>query len=269
MPHCAIFAPIKLAFAHYFVQEMSPERWDWNFMTVRWAITGLVSGALCVAALAAVPAIGASSGRLLVKRAAVMRGGIGSFTPAAADPRLAAALARTGLTSSGFRFTPAASADGRARAVTVAVRARSSTSERSIGERVGIAAAPSIGIAPVAYNLGVGVGWKRFALSGDVARIDTGTLPGSRESVDLGVSYNASKWSTRVQVAADRPMGALPKSLNGGESVSLDVGGSFRLTRNLDVTAGLRYKSERERLQNVTDRRRDSQAVYVGTAFRF
>jgi hypothetical protein len=235
-------------------------------MIARWAITGLVSGALGVATLMAVPAIGAATDRLLIKRAtpAVMRGGIGSFTPAAADPRLAAALTRSGLTSAGFRFTPVASADGRARAVTVAVRARSTASERS-----SIVSAPSIGIAPVAYNLGVGVGWKRFALSGDVTRIDTGAVPGSREGVDLGVSYNASKWSTRVQVAADRPMGAVPKTLNGGESVSLDVGGSFRLTRNLDVTAGLRYKSERERLQNVTDQRRDSQAVYVGTAFRF
>lgn len=235
-------------------------------MIARWAITGLVSGALGVAALAAVPAIGAATDRLLTKRAtpAVMRGGIGSFTPAAADPRLAAALTRSGLTSAGFRFTPAASADGRARAVTVAVRARSSASERT-----SIVAAPSIGIAPVAYNLGIGVGWKRFALSGDVTRIDTGAVPGSREGVDLGVSYNASKWSTRVQVAADRPMGTVPKSINGGESVSLDVGGSFRLTRNLDVTAGMRFKSERERLQNVTDQRRDSQAVYVGTAFRF
>ena len=46
--------------------------------------------------------------------------------------------------------------------------------------------------------------------------------------------------------------------------------GSYSLTRNLDVTAGVRYeRSERERLPRLTDDRRDSQAVYVGTAFRF
>jgi hypothetical protein len=35
------------------------------------------------------------------------------------------------------------------------------------------------------------------------------------------------------------------------------------------VTAGLRYQSDRERLAQLKDDRRDSQAVYVGTAFRF
>ena len=236
-------------------------------MNARMAISGMIAGALGVAAFAAAPAIGAASDRLFAKRPAVsgMRGGIGSFTPAAADPRLAAALARTGLTSTGFRFTPAAS-DGRARAVTVAVRARGTGG--ATGQLLA-GTAPTIGIAPVAYNLGASVGWKRFALSGDVSKIDTGAVPGSREGVDLGVSYNASKWSTRVQVAADRPIGSIPRSISGGESVSLDLGGSYRITRRLDVTAGVRYKSERERLQNVADQRRDSQAVYVGTAFRF
>ena len=50
---------------------------------------------------------------------------------------------------------------------------------------------------------------------------------------------------------------------------SLGVGGSYRLTRNLDVTGGVRYKIQRDRLEPLADQRRDSQAVYVGTAFRF
>jgi hypothetical protein len=151
---------------------------------------------------------------------------------------------------------------------------------RAVGNSVGVnsvtpgatsllSVAPSLGVNPVAYNLGVGVGWKRFAVSGDVARIDSGAAPGGRESVDLGISYNASKWSTRVQLGAEKPMGDTPRSITGGESVSLDVGGSYRLTRRLDVTAGVRYKTERDRLSAPTDTIRDSQAVYIGTAFRF
>ncbi len=239
-------------------------------MTVNGAIGWMIAGTLGVAALSAVPAIGAASDRLLAGRAvaSAMRGGIGTFTPAAGDPKLAAALARSGITSSGFRFTPAASADGRSRAVTVAVRARSVT--RGVAaDRLSPGESTSIGIAPVAYSLGAGVGWKRFALTGDVQKVDTGVVPGGREGVDVGVSYNASKWSTRVQVAADRPLGTVPRIITGGESVSVDLGGSYRLTRNLDVTAGLRYKSERDRLQTVPDTRLDSQAVYIGTAFRF
>lgn len=221
--------------------------------------------ALCAALLAVAPAIGAPE---TLKRITPqsLRGGIGTFTPAAADPRLAAALSRSGMNASGFRFTPVA-AIGKNRAVTVAVRAR--TGGASAVSDAGAPAAANIGIAPVAYNLGVGVGWKRFAFSGDVKRIDTGVVPGSREGANLGISYNANKWSTRVQVAADRPVGVAPRTLTGGDSISMDVGGSYRLTRNLDVTAGVRYRSERNRLEKVEDDRRDSQAVYVGTAFRF
>jgi hypothetical protein len=238
-------------------------------MRARGTIIAGLAGALCVSALAIAPAIGAPSDRPFLKRvaAAAPRIGIGTFTPAAGDPVLAAALSRAGLSGSGFRFTPVASA-GKNRAVTVAVRARAGGAA-SESDRLNPAATASLGIAPVAYNLGAGVGWKRFALSGDVKRIDTGILPGGREGVDLGLSYNAPKWSTRLQVAADRPVGNLPRTIAGSESVSLDVGGAYRLTRNLDVTAGVRYRSERNRLEPVTDNRRDSQAVYVGTAFRF
>lgn len=238
-------------------------------MARRAIIMASLSGALCVAALAVAPAIGASSSALLAKRFPVTtpRAGIGSFTPASADPVLAAVLARSGLNSTGFRFTPAA-ASFHSRAVTVAVRARTGN-VASESDRVATGTAATLGIAPVAYNLGASVGWKRFALSGDVTRIDSGALPGSREAADVAVSYNARKWSTRLQLATDRPTGNLPRAIAGNESVSLDVGGAYRLTRNLDVTAGVRYKAERNRLEPLTDNRRDSQAVYVGTAFRF
>jgi hypothetical protein len=222
--------------------------------------------ALCAALLAVAPAVGAPE-TLKKVTPQTLRGGIGTFTPAAADPRLAAALARSGLNATGFRFTPAA-AIGKGRAVTVAVRARSGTAA-PVADATTPASVANIGIAPVAYNLGVGVGWKRFALSGDVKRIDTGVAPGGREGASAGISYNANKWSTRVQVAADRPVGSAPRTLTGGDSMSLDVGGSYRLTRRLDVTAGLRLRSERNRLDRLEDERRDSQAVYVGTAFRF
>ena len=48
------------------------------------------------------------------------------------------------------------------------------------------------------------------------------------------------------------------------------MGGAFSIARNLDVTAGARYRIARDRLEPISrDERRDSQAVYVGTAFRF
>lgn len=235
---------------------------------VRKGKTAMMAGALGALALFVAPAIAASASKMISKRAqsAGLRTGIGSFTPAAADPRMAAAYARTGITSASFRFTPATPQSNRP--VTVAVRARINRPALASASQ-DATASPGIGIAPVAYNLGASVGWKHFALSGDVARIDTAGLPGGRESAKVGVSYNAKKWATRVQVGADRPAGTAPRTINGSESYSVDLGGSYSLSRNLDVTAGVRYKAERDRLQPLPDNRRDSQAVYVGTAFRF
>jgi hypothetical protein len=227
-----------------------------------------IGGAACaVAGLALSPAFATDdSPRSLIKRPSLAaRGGIGSFTPAAADPRVAAVYARAGLANSGFRFTPAAAVRG-PREVTVAVRAVSTAGTRSEPTRTG--AAPSVSVQPIAYNLGVAVGWKRFAVAGDIAQTDAGGLPGSRQKVDVGVSYNAPKWSGRLQVERDKPLDSISQ-LTGGESVSFDLGGSVRVTRNIDVTAGVRYRADRDRLDLVEDRRRDAQAVYIGTAFKF
>jgi hypothetical protein len=211
--------------------------------------------------------MGADDSRSIARRvSAPQRSGIGSFTPASADPRLAAVLARAGLGTSGFRFTPSAADRSGARSVTVAVRARSARGQQSAA--VGTSTTP-VALAPIAYNLGAAVGWKRFALSGDISRVDLAGAPGSSEAVDLGVSYTGKAFSGRVKAGAQKPLGNQPKALADVPNYSIDVGGAYSLTRNLDVIAGARYKSERERLPQLTDTRRDSQSVYVGTAFRF
>ena len=191
---------------------------------------------------------------------------LGNFTPASADPRLAMAFARSTTMTSGFRFTPASAAKTN-RKVTVAVRARSTQSLPSTDRPA--SAGTLATIAPLAYNLGVSVGWRRFAVSGDMGEANLGLVGGRRQAADLGLSYTAKRWSTRLQVAAERPVGTAPRIVDSSESVALDVGGSYRLTRNSEVTAGVRYKSQRERLEPLKDNRRDSQAVYLGTAFRF
>jgi hypothetical protein len=237
-------------------------------MRVVRTIAGLGLGALCAAGALLAPALAQDSrgDRLAAKRPAVaVRSSFGSFTPAAADPKLAAVLARSGLPETGFRFTPSEARRGSSRAVTVAVRARSNRP----GRTALAAAAPSVSLAPIAYNLGVSVGWKRFAVSGDVTHVDLVDQPGSRERADLGISYTGKKASGRLSANAERPLASTPVLIGDQPSYSIDMGGSYSLTRNLDVTAGIRYKSERDRLPKITDDRRDSQAVYVGTAFRF
>ena len=230
-------------------------------------IAGMTLGTGIALALTVAPALGAGdTASRAVKRPGTARS-ISGFTPAAADPRLAAVFARGGVDSADFRFTPSESRRS-SRDVTVAVRARS-TQVAQTNEKLAPASSATVGVAPIAYNLGVAVGWKRFALSGDVAKIDTASQPGGREAADVAVSYSLDRFTGRVAAVADRPSGTTPKLVEGASSYSLDLGGSYSLTRNVDLTAGVRYKSERERLARLSDDRRDSQAVYVGTAFRF
>ena len=237
-------------------------------MTQARILAGLAGGALVASLAMLSPAFGASTTTLSAKSpvSSGLREGIGSFTPAATDARLAAALSRSGLSSSGFRFTPASSVRLN-RSVTIAVRARTNRPE-AVGDQAGLVKAATSSIAPIAYNLGAAVGWKKFAVTGDMQKLDLAGL-GRRETVDVGVSYTNKRLTTRVQVAADRATGPAARSILGGSGVSVDFGSSYSLTRNLDVTAGVRYRADRDRLLPQSDTRRDSQAVYVGTAFRF
>ena len=192
---------------------------------------------------------------------------ISSFTPANADPKLAAALAGRGLSLQDFKFTPAP-AKGRPSQIRVAIRARASTPAPAKAMDASIPAA--VALAPTTYNLGVAVGWKRFAVAGDVAKVkDADSALGGRETAVVGVSYSLKKFTGRLAVGAERsadhPLPALRKGDNGW----VDLGGSYSLSRRFAVTGGVRYQIERDRMSALQDERRDSQAVYVGTAFKF
>lgn len=194
---------------------------------------------------------------------------VSSFTPANADPKLAAALAGKGLALTDFKFTPAP-AKGRPSQIRVAVRARMMAPSEHLAQASVTTSAIS-SLTPTGYNLGVAVGWRRFALSGDVSRVkDADPAVGGRETTVLGVSYSLnSKLSTRVAVGSDRATGNPAPGLRRGDNVSLDVGSSYSLSRHIALTGGVRYNIERDRLSALQDDRRDSQAVYVGTAFKF
>jgi hypothetical protein len=230
------------------------------------------SASLVAMALLLAPAFGATTQRIKANRTAQALPGrpLGAFTPAVSDPRLAAALARRGTSLADFRFTPAAAGGDRSRRVQVAIRGGPNAmadAQRAAGP---VAAAPVTAITPSSYNLGVSLGWRRFAISGDVAQSDGGLIGGTRESAQVGMSYRATRRITgRVAVAAERAEGN-QRILAEDQAYMLDVGGAFSIARNVDVTAGARYRIARDRLETVTrDDRRDSQAVYVGTAFRF
>ncbi len=225
--------------------------------------------AFAAAGLVLTPALADAQSKKRAPAVAVSFDPVSTFTPATADPRLAAAFAGKSASLTDFKFTPAPS-KGRPSQVRVAIRARADTPGKA---RVADAALPSSvnALTPASYNLGVAVGWRRFAVAGDVAKSKE-SIPalGGRESAALGVSYSVNKRLTgRVAVGADRGDGRALTPLRKADNYSLDVGGAYSLTRNIAVTGGVRYRVEHERLSALNDDRRDSQAVYVGTAFKF
>lgn len=223
------------------------------------------AGAATAAALALLPAV--ASGKPGQDRrppaVSISFDRINAFTPATADPKLAAAFANRGNSMGDFKFTPAAP-KGRPSQVRVAIRARS--------DSTAAAATPAIGaLAQASYNLGVSVGWRRFAVTGDVAKSGAEALGlGGKESALVGINYSLGKRATaRVAAGTERTDGTRAPALGSEQAYSLDVGGAYKLTRNIAVTGGVRYKVENERIAPLQDQRRDSQAVYVGTAFKF
>jgi hypothetical protein len=226
------------------------------------------SAALVALSLMLTPALAATSQQPRKPRpAASLRAG--TFTPAVADPRLAAELARRGVQASSFRFTPAPTAINRSQSIRVAIRARAATPAAAVRRAADVSASPVTAITPTVYNLGASVGWKRFALSGDVDEVKGGTVPGGRKAAEVGVSYSGNRFTARAEAGAAKTDPATPRIIAEEESYTVGIGGSYRIARNLDVTGGVRYKIQRDRLEALADPRRDSQAVYVGTAFRF
>ena len=210
------------------------------------------------------------------------RGGIGSFTPASVDPRLARAINLGVLSRSPmFRFTPAGTNLRPNRSVTVAVRvdqdaARIISIRPAIATLTPGAAQIALRIAPTAYNLGVSRGYQGFAPSTALAvegkrpvlaHIDMPDLKSFRRGGE--VKDAPSRFGARIALDEREKVGRSPRTLEALGEQTLDVAGSYRLGRNLNVTAGVRYSQDRDRIVPLTDGKQDSQAVYLGTQFRF
>ena len=223
--------------------------------------------ALVAASLLLLSPASAQSDRSKARAAALRGGPAGTFTPAVADPRLAAALARRGNGAASFRLTPTAA--DRRQPVRVAVRARTTAPQAGTGVQTA-SGTPVTAITPTSYNLGASVGWRRLAISGDVAESRDGIISGRRASAQVGVSYRADQRITaRIRASAEQTEGR-QRIVTEDQAYAVDVGGSYSIARNLDVTGGVRYRIARDRIEPLAaDQRRDSQAVYIGTAFRF
>lgn len=241
-------------------------------MTVFGNLGRFAAGAAIFAgfALALTPAVGRVESVLNGQSGAVSLtalGSIGSFTPVTTDERLARRYAQAASTarSQGFRFTPSVGSVSGRRSITIVVRAPDLN--------VIAAGRPtsSIGLGPVAYNLGASRGLSRFATEVSNSRMELVPLVSPAAlAPPRGFKLEGQKrLSTNVEFESLAQTGAAPQTLAGEKGYAVDVGSSYALTRNLDVTAGVRYRGRQNRLGAITDDAQDSQAVYLGTTFKF
>ena len=168
-----------------------------------------------------------------------------------------------------YPFTFARNPNRPDRSVTVAVRLspealrtfNTAPPRREAGQGSGL----GLGLGQSAFNLGVARGYRNFAqeLTGSAHRIE---------------GADANRFSLSSGARRDEPPD-IPRNLyepgGGARSFSADANapvnlrGALKVTRNLNVTAGVRYAPDNERLPPPTDGKRDNQAVYVGTQLKF
>ena len=205
------------------------------------------------------------------------------LTPASVDPQLARFIAeREGAMGRLKRFTPAGVDTRPGRTLTVAVRVDADEA-RALSLRSAAEAAqdkiaggsPGIRLGSTRYNLGLARGYQTFAqvtpkASGLSPSLSEAPIPNLSDfRPTRGAARDESRFAARIaSERADAIADAGPGDV--ATQQTLDVAGSYRLTRNLDVTAGIRYSQELDRLAPLKrGAEADSQAVYIGTQFRF
>lgn len=232
--------------------------------------------AVCVLAVPsaglALAGLDAGMGEALVKAA--------PFTPANVDPALARRVQeRIAARGKAIRFTPAGTVSDRQSTVTVAVRV-DGESARAISVRSALDSVKGepgvrsgVTLAGTRYNLGIARGYQSFAkpqpapVTAGVRNIAMPDLAQFKPSE--GAAERPSRFQTRIALANEETKGRTRGTLEGLGEQSVDLGGAFRVTRNLDVTAGVRLSQDRDRIAPLNDGVEDDKAVYVGTQFRF
>lgn len=196
------------------------------------------------------------------------------FTPAGIDSRLAARMRGNAVRENGFPFTPAGLHSRSSNTLTVAARAdgSNSVSVRTAMAQIEAGSGTALRLNNSSYQLTTARGWQAFQLPKSSAELPRlGDILGNGNfRLDDSAKKKPSRFNTDVKVAS--PRGATP-SLRGNEAAagdySVNLGGSFRVAKGVDVTAGVRYSRDSDRVDPATAAQADNEAVYVGTKIKF
>lgn len=164
-----------------------------------------------------------------------------------------------------FSFTPSAS--GAKRGVSLGMTARSVA---PTVQRTASAAPPvDAGLSPAGYNFDLSVGYRGFAVSGGVTRVDTGVGGRSTEGVDVGLSYAARNWKTGIQASAEREsIYLLPRGGTPDPRYAVEASGALSLSPQISLGGSVRYRLAPES-PTPLDPNKDDRAVFLGGAVAF
>lgn len=209
---------------------------------------------------------------------------VNTFTPAGVDSLLAKKFAlqienkAVGSADNRFPFTPAGMDSNRSRTMTVAARTDSLLTAGAVSVRNALGDlepgnGKSVRLRQSDYRLTASRGWQGFAIPAAqkiAPQAPISNLAGRSDfRLDDNVSRKSSRFNTNVKLDPARDSAPSPRGNAAAGDYRLDVGGSFSISHKIDVTAGVRYNSERDRLIPQTDNSLDSEAVYIGTKIRF
>jgi hypothetical protein len=241
-----------------------------------WTATTLSVVSLALAPVF-VPAMAANMRKNI---ALVAKSGLDIFTPAGVDIKLAIKreqLALVNRSASRFPFTPAGIELPQSRTMTVAARSTAPIVVRAVSVRNIMATLqPGTGNASTLhasdFHLTALRGWQGFALN------TAPKLTPAKPLIEIGktgfklddiAKPKPSRFNTAVKIASKEGVSANQRNAVASGDYSLDLGTSFSISKRVAVTAGVAYKSERDRIAPTQDNVKDSEAVYVGTKIRF
>jgi hypothetical protein len=195
------------------------------------------------------------------------------FTPAGVDSRLAERMRSNAMRHTAFPFTPAGLNDRGSNTLTVAVRADAANalSVRNAMAQIEPGNGSTLRLNNSSYQLTAARGWQAFELpptaSAEQLRLSDMVGKGGFR-LDDGAKKKPSRFGTDVSVAAPKAVAPSPRGSAANGDYDVNVGGSLRVAKGVDVTAGVRYSRDNDRVDLATTKA-DSEAVYVGTKIRF
>jgi hypothetical protein len=235
----------------------------------------LATGLVVASTVAMFPAIGQ---RLSFISSQNVDGIFSKFTPSGVDSKLAAKRStNNAVAAMQYRFTPSGIDHSQGNIITVAARISAPVVRKAVALHAIVeAAAPAADLTERLHNsdfkLKEAKGWNGFSLA--VATGLNARTPISDIAAKGGfkldeTSKKPSRFNSAIRLDKALESAPSPRGKGAAGEYKLDVGGSYSISRRIAVTAGVSYKSERDRLNQSTVNAADNEAVYVGTKIHF